>query len=105
MYLKLGVNHYKSGCLTNNLAKVWGETSNQWVIHDFMSLQTYNYQFSYFIGKCKDVYEDPFQPHIKLDFFNRYMFNYYMSKIMTQLKNKMFTETKGKVFSEIKLSD
>ncbi len=42
------------------LGKVWGEVDYQFSIHDFMSLQRYNYLISFFLGKMECSLYDPF---------------------------------------------
>lgn len=82
--------------------KVWGD---KFVIHNLMSLNTFNSLLSFFISNIKDLYHDPFQPEIKLDFFDKYFLQFYQKNLALTLKRKILRELKNTMFSDIKLSD
>ena len=56
-YLKLGVN--KTSKRFSGFGSIWGTEPNSIVFHEFMSIDAYNRNYSYFLGKVRDLIHDP----------------------------------------------
>ena len=103
--LKLNVNHWTFQRYSG-LGKVWGEKENQFVIHDFMSLNTYNKSFSYFLSKLKSSKLDPFQEKlVLLDNFCKYYLFQMICNMEMCLKRKILRQFKNIEFSNVTLID
>ncbi len=91
--LKMGVNLFSEIFNFNiSLGKAWAKDGGIFVIHNFLSLHNYNYMYCKFISGLKCIYNDPFQPEIKLDFFSWYYFCNYMETLEKNLKRKLARE-------------
>ena len=88
--LKLGVNLFQDIFNFNiSLGKAWYNNGTIFVIHNFLSLENYNYTYCKFIRGLKCIYNDPFDPDTRLDFFSRYYLCNYLENLEKNLKRKI----------------